>query len=64
MAFTVIPGHGIVIVEKWLQDKRPFDAILDAIETGALNICKPVPQGPFDYERGAGQLMELRDDTA
>jgi hypothetical protein len=62
LAFTVLPGHGVVIVEKWVAGKVPFQVIWEAMDSGALQLDNKVPQGPMRFEAGAGGLMELRLD--
>ena len=52
VVFTVLPGHGTVIVEKWVPDTRPFQMIWEAMDNGALEIDHRVPQGPMDYVPG------------
>jgi hypothetical protein len=49
MAFTVLPGHGAVIAEKWATGKAPFQLIWEAMDNGALEISKGIPQGPMRY---------------
>ena len=49
VVFTVLPGHGIIIVEKWVAGAAPFQTIWEAMDTGSLEIEKLVPQGPVEY---------------
>ncbi|HEX9012007.1 MAG TPA: hypothetical protein VF813_00775 [Anaerolineaceae bacterium] len=60
VVFTQLPGHGIVVVEKWLPGKIPFQVIWEAMDAGALEIDNLVPQGPFIYEPGEGGRMVLK----
>lgn len=53
VAFTVLPGHGIVVVEKWVAGAAPFQTIWEAMDVGSLQIESRVPQGPVDYVNGA-----------
>ncbi len=46
IAFTILPTHGVFIVEKWVPGKAPFQAIWEAMDTGRLQITSEVPQGP------------------
>jgi hypothetical protein len=48
--FTVLPGHGIVIVEKWVTGKAPFEAMLECMDAGHLVIENVVPQGRHTFE--------------
>lgn len=59
IAFTVLPGHGVLIVEKWVQGKEPFQLIWEYIDQGFLVIDNLVPQGPMSYQPGPDGLMHL-----
>ncbi len=59
VVFTILPGHGVVIVEKWVEDKRPFQVIWEFMDEGYLRIDNRVPQGLFRYELGADSKREL-----
>ena len=48
--FTILPGHGVLIVEKWVESKPPFAIIYEAIQNGKLIFDHDVPQGPLDYK--------------
>lgn len=50
VVFTVLPGHGVVMVEKWNSVKAPFQLIWEYMDAGYLQIEAPVPQGWFTYE--------------
>jgi len=60
IAFTVLPGHGVVMAEKWQKDKVPFQVIWEAMDSGDLQIDPHVPQGPMSYAAVNGR-MELRE---
>jgi hypothetical protein len=60
IVFTVLPGHGAVIVEKWIPEKAPFQIIWEAIDQGLIEIDNLVPQGHFDYVPAGGR-MRLRE---
>lgn len=62
IAFTVLPGHGIVIVEKWLPDKEPFQVIWELMDSGALQIDNLIPQGNFTYSPSADGLMVIHQN--
>lgn len=49
LAFTILPGHGVVIVEKWIAGKQPFQAIIEALDEGGLKISNLIPQGPLAF---------------
>ena len=63
IVFTVLPGHGIVIVEKWAAGKQPFQLIWDAMDSGKLQIDNHVPQGPLTYQEGEGGLLWLMEEA-
>lgn len=60
VVFTILPGHGVVLVEKWVLGKQPFQVIWEMMDTGQLQIASAVPQGPMWYERGRDGKMYLR----
>ncbi len=46
VVFTLLPTHGVFIVEKWVAGKAPFQVIWEYMDAGALQISRAVPQGP------------------
>jgi hypothetical protein len=60
VVFTVLPGHGVVLVEKWQPDKAPFQLIWEYMDAGYLEIEAPVPQGWYSYEPGDDGRHHLR----
>ena len=60
LVFTVLPGHGIIIAEKWVAGTEPFQLIWEAIDDGAIEVVPPVPQGPFGYEPAPDGRMVIR----
>lgn len=50
LVFTILPTHGVFIVEKWVPGKAPFQAIWEAFDAGTLQISSLVPQGPHVFE--------------
>jgi hypothetical protein len=42
--FTVLPGHGVVLVEKWVQGKEPFQVIWEFVDSGLLEIDNTIPR--------------------
>jgi hypothetical protein len=61
-AFTVLPGHGLVIVEKWQDDKAPFELLWSYMDSGDLVIDPHVPQGEMSFEMEDDALMHLREE--
>lgn len=61
VVFTVLPGHGLLMAEKWVAGTRPFDVLLRAMDDGVLEVGDGVPQGPMRYrEQGGRMVLELR----
>ena len=58
--FTVLPGHGVMIAEKWVQGKEPFQVILEYMDTGYLQVDNRIPQGPLTFVPGPAGLMILQ----
>jgi hypothetical protein len=50
IVFTVLPGHGVVIVEKWVEGKEPFQVIWEAMDAKVIEVTNHIPQGPFVFE--------------
>jgi hypothetical protein len=59
VVFTVLPGHGTVIAEKWVPGKAPFQVIWEYMDGGYLEVSKGIPQGPMHYVPGAEGRMVL-----
>jgi hypothetical protein len=59
IVFTVLPGHGVLIVEKWVEGKAPFQIIWEAMDSGALEIDNRIPQGLFVFRPDGTGRMEL-----
>lgn len=64
MAFTVLPGHGVVMVEKWVAGKAPFQVMWEYMDAGYLRVDKRVPQGPHSYEPLPDGRLELQAGPA
>jgi hypothetical protein len=61
VVFTVLPGHGTVIVEKWLPGTGPFEAIWRAMDLGYLQVDRHVPQKPIKYVSSPDGRKVLRE---
>jgi len=48
--FTILPTHGIFVIEKWVDGKAPFQVIWEAMDAGRLQIESRIPQGPEVFE--------------
>jgi hypothetical protein len=60
VVFTVLPGHGAVIVEKWVPSKAPFQVIWEYMDAGYLEVHNLIPQGPMEYVPAPDGRMRLR----
>jgi hypothetical protein len=60
VVFTVLPGHGVVIAEKWVPGKAPFQVIWECMDAGYLEIDSRVPQGPMTYTSDPADRMLLQ----
>ncbi len=63
IVFTVLPGHGIVVVEKWVPGKAPFQVIWEAIDEGKLTVVNHVPQGPLGFTPAPDGEMILQAEA-
>lgn len=61
VVFTVLPGHGVVMVEKWQAGKAPFQVIWEYMDAGHLQIEARVPQDWHTYEPAADGLHRLTE---
>ncbi|MCO6452319.1 MAG: hypothetical protein J5I90_16190 [Caldilineales bacterium] len=61
VVFTVLPGHGMVVVEKWVPGKRPFQLLWEAMDAGHIVIDSHVPQGPIRYVPDADGLLVVEE---
>lgn len=59
IVFTILPCHGVVLAEKWVEGKAPFQVIWEAMDAGYLQVSSSIPQGPMQYCPGADGLMWL-----
>jgi hypothetical protein len=62
IVFTVLPGHGLVIVEKWVEGKQAFQSIWEAMDNKDIEITNHIPQGPFRFEESE-QRWNLVSDS-
>ena len=49
VAFTLLPCHGVIFIEKWVEQKGPLQLMWEYIDKGYLQIDSYVPQGPARY---------------
>lgn len=57
---TVLPGHGVVIAEKWVRDKAPFQVIWEYMDAGYLEVARQIPQGPMRCVAAGADRMVLQ----
>lgn len=62
LVFTVLPGHGVVIVEKWVEAKAAFQMIWEAMDQKVIEVTNHIPQGPFTFET-QGQHCRLSGNS-
>jgi hypothetical protein len=62
LVFTILPGHGVVIVEKWVEGKSAFQVIWEAMDRKVIEITNHIPQGPFTFET-EGQRCRLAESA-
>ena len=62
IVFTVLPGHGVVIVEKWVEGKQAFQVLWEAMDNKEIEITNDIPQGPFTFEEN-GQRCNISSNT-
>ncbi|MCL6615388.1 MAG: hypothetical protein K6U03_12420, partial [Firmicutes bacterium] len=62
VVFTILPGHGVVIVEKWIPGKLPFQVIWEYMDAGFIEIVPRVPQGRLSFVRAGDGRMRLQCD--
>ena len=60
VVFTVLPGHGIVAVEKWIAGKAPFQVLWEHMDAGFVRVANDVPQGPLDFIPGPEGMRVLK----
>ncbi len=61
VVFTILPGHGVFIVEKWVEGTQPFQTIWEYFDAGYLCVSRDVPQGYMEYVRDTNGMMKLND---
>ncbi len=60
VVFSILPGHGLLMAEKWVPGTRPFDVLLAAMDSRRLEISHGVPQGRMRYAlQGDRMVLQL-----
>jgi hypothetical protein len=60
VVFTVLPGHGVVIGEKWVPGTEPFQVMWQYMDAGYIEIENLIAQGPMTYVPDAAGRMVLK----
>lgn len=61
VVFTMLPGHGVLIMEKWVPGTAPFEVIRRTMQSGQLEIEDLVPQGPLVFKPAPDGRMVLQN---
>ena len=62
VVFTILPGHGIVIAEKWVPGKEPFQVIWEYIDADWLVVDNIIPQGPLNFALDDSGMMAIQSE--
>jgi hypothetical protein len=62
VVFTVLPGHGVLIVEKWVAGKAPFQVIWELMDDNRLEIANLIPQGALEFKLKSSGRMILEEN--
>lgn len=62
IVFTILPGHGTLLVEKWVAGKEPFQVLLEAMDQGRIRIASRVPQGRLEFVPGPEGLLTVQPE--
>jgi len=57
VVFTVLPTHGVVIAEKWVHGKAPFQVIWEYMQSGDLVVDNRISQGDHEYTEQSGHSV-------
>ncbi|MBI3943238.1 MAG: hypothetical protein HY326_09520 [Chloroflexi bacterium] len=60
VVFTVLPGHGLIMVEKWIAGKTPFQTLLEYMDGGDIQVESRIPQGPMRFVPDSEGRMVLQ----
>lgn len=63
VVFTILPGHGVFIAEKWVPGTAPFQVIWELMDAGYLQVDRFVPQGPLEYLPDPAGRMRVQTDN-
>ncbi len=59
VVFTVLPTHGVVMVERWVPGKEPLAHLYELMDQGKMVVEGAIPQGPMTYQPGPDGRMML-----
>ncbi len=57
LAFTVLPTHGVVMAEKWVPGKAPFQLFWEFFDNGDLVVESNVPQQRVEFSAADGKMV-------
>jgi hypothetical protein len=60
VVFTILPGHGVVLAEKWVPGTAPLQVLWEYMDAGYLQVASQIPQGPMEYVARADGKVALR----
>jgi hypothetical protein len=53
----VLPTHGVVIAEKWVHGKAPFQLIWEYMQSSDLVVDNRISQGAHEYTEQSGHSV-------
>jgi hypothetical protein len=59
--FTILPGHGVVMAEKWAAGEAPFQVLWELMDAGQLVVDRLVPQRWHTYVPATNGLHRLSE---
>jgi hypothetical protein len=60
VVFTILPTHGVVIVEKWAPNTVPLQTIWEYFDSEHLVVDNEIPQGLVKYELRDGKMFLVK----
>ena len=49
VVFTLMPGHGIFVIEKWVAHTRSLQTLWEYMDKGFIQVVNRMPQGPMVF---------------
>jgi len=60
VVFLEQPGHGLVVVEKWVEGVAPFEAIHHCLCSGQMQLTMTIPQGKVAWKEEGKQILKTQ----